>query len=718
MSEVKDKVADSVETVDRRAVAWGWVQQDMDEHIEAQESRRLLATLETVAHSVAEIAPQDRAMEVAAILYGYQQRAGSTFSEALSEQMGAEVMQLVSGCVEMTALQDSSAAGGVSHDIHHENLRKMLLAMAKDVRVVVIKLAEHLERMRTPGDLSREAQLNNAQLTRNILAPLANRLGMGVLKWQLEDIAFRVLDPETYQALSRQIELKREERERYIETSIEAIKSTLEREGVKGDVSGRTKHLYSIWKKMDRKQVGVEDLYDLNAVRILVDSVSDCYTALGVVHGLWNHIPKEFDDYIANPKGNNYRSIHTAVFGPQGRVLEVQIRTHEMHEAAELGVASHWRYKEGTRYDPGFERKIEWLRQLLEWKEELVEQEEISEQFKDEMADEHIYLLTPEGEVIELPEGGTALDFAYTIHSGLGHRTRGAKADGKIVPLNQPLLSGQRIEILTVKEGGPTRDWMNPNLGYLHTSRARYRVRQWFRRQDFDENVTAGRAMIERELVRAGSPELDLELLVKRYEQLDLDHLYAAVGQGDITSGQIAGGIQAIVMPKNVQQTEKRRSRKEVVEGAAEEGEVTICGVGNLMTAPANCCTPHHPDSIIGFITRSRGVTIHRQECPNALHLIETEPERVIEVSWGEGVQNRQQMTIEIEAYDRAGLLRDITLLLSEKSVNIDSIQTQTDKKRHIAMIQVVVELNSGEDIGRILDHLLRMKNVIRANRK
>ena len=702
---------------EKHALALEWIQRHLDEWSGAAERQQIWGAVEAVAERVEEIAPHDRDMVVAAMLYSYQQRVEASFDETLIEQMGADVMQLVEGSVEMTTLHVTLTAGEVQHEAHHENLRKMLLAMAKDVRVVVIKLAEHLERMRIPGDLSLEQQRSNAELTRNILAPLANRLGMGALKWQLEDLAFRALDPETYQTLSRQIELKRTQREQYIRESIESIEQVLQQEGISGEVSGRTKHLYSIWKKMDRKQVGVDDLYDLNAVRILVDSVTDCYTALGVVHGLWNHIPKEFDDYIANPKGNNYRSIHTAVFGPQGRVLEVQIRTHEMHEAAELGVASHWRYKEGGRYDPGFERKIEWLRQLLEWKEELVEQEEISEQFRDEMAEEHIYLLTPDGEVIELPEGGTALDFAYTIHTGLGHRTRGAKADGKIIPLNQPLQSGQRIEILTVKEGGPTRDWMNPNLGYLHTSRGRYRVRQWFRKQDFEENVVAGRAIVERELVRAGSPELDLGLLVTRYEQRDLEQLHAAVGQGDITSGQIAGGIQSIVAPLKPQ-PEKRRPRKEQNEAVQGGDDITICGVGNLMTATANCCNPHHPDPIIGFITRSRGVTIHQQECPNALHLIETEPERVIEVSWSGGTRDLQHAVIEIEAYDRAGLLRDITLLLSDESVNIDAIQTQTDKESHIATIEITVELNREQDVGRILDHLLRMSNVIRANRK
>ena len=710
------KAAMGVNRSPQAELAWRWISEHAAENVAAEEYPLLLASIEAVSSVIEQMAPQDHEMAAAAILYSYRQRVTLEFSDSLIEQMGDAVMQLVEGSIEMTALHSASAVGEVQSDLHHENLRKMLLAMAKDVRVVVIKLAEHLERMRTPLGLSREQQVINAELTRNILAPLANRLGMGALKWQLEDLTFRALDPETYQSLSRQIELKRDQREAYIEASVTAIEQALSASKLSGEVSGRTKHLYSIWKKMDRKQVGVESLYDLNAVRILVDSVADCYAALGLVHGLWNHIPKEFDDYIANPKGNNYRSIHTAVFGPQGQVLEVQIRTHEMHDAAEMGVASHWRYKEGTRYDPGFERKIEWLRQLLEWKEELSEQDAVSEQFRDEMAEEHIYILTPNGEVVELPEGGTALDFAYTIHTGLGHRTRGAKVDGKIIPLHQSLHSGQRVEILTVKEGGPTRDWMNPNLGYLHTSRARYRVRQWFRKQDFDENVAAGRTIVERELMRAGSPEVSTAQWLARYEQKDLEHFHAAVGQGDITSGQVAGAIQLITGVEK-RAVEKKRPRREALKSDASSGEVTICGVGNLMTSISSCCNPKYPDPIIGFITRSRGVTIHQQECSNALHLIETEPERVIEVSWSGGVDEMQHYHLEVEAYDRSGLLRDITLLLSDEAANIDSIQTQTDKQRHTAHITVSIELQKGKSIGRVLDQLLRMSNVISAVR-
>lgn len=694
-------------------IAWKWIEEQLSTSDENEAQRKALTAVE---QQVREIAPQDQEMIAAALLYSYLSWHEEAISEALKELLPATVIQLVQGTVEMTALHSASAGGASLSDSHHENLRKMLLAMAKDVRVVVIKLAEHLQRMQVPGELSREAQIANAELTRNILAPLANRLGMGALKWQLEDLTFRTLDPETYQNLSRQIELKRVERERYIETSIHEIEQALQATMLQGEVTGRTKHLYSIWKKMDRKQVGVDALYDLNAVRILVDSVADCYAALGIVHGLWNHIPKEFDDYIANPKGNNYRSIHTAVFGPEGRVLEIQIRTHEMHEAAELGVASHWRYKEGTRYDPGFERKIEWLRQLLEWKEELSEQEAVSEQFKDEMAEEHIYLLTPEGEVVELPEGGTALDFAYAIHTGLGNRTRGAKVDGKIVPLNQSLETGQRVEILTVKEGGPTRDWMNPNLGYLHTSRARYRVRQWFRKQDFEENAGAGRTIIERELVRASSPAVSHEQLMERYApQKSLDHFYAAVGQGDITSGQIAGAIQ-LILGHQRPEGEKKRPRKEAGGSSAAEGEITIYGVGDLMTSMASCCAPQAPSPIIGFITRSRGVSIHLQECPNALHLMETEPERVIEVSWGGVEIERDCYQIRVEAYDRSGLLRDITRLFSEEGANIDAIQTSTDKARHIAVMNLEIELEQEKSIGRVLDQLLRMPNIISAS--
>ncbi len=697
----------------------------MDDHSHRQLSEdireQVIEAASTVSLMVQEIAPQDSEMAAAAMLYTYHQRAALVVDPLLEEVVDSAVIRLIHGTVEMTTLHSHihqpHSRLDIKSESHHENLRKMLLAMAKDVRVVVIKLADHLDLMRNPVGITEQQQIENATLTRDILAPLANRLGMGALKWQLEDLAFRKLEPEAYQNLSRQIDQKRAERDSYIRFSIETIEQTLKKESLSGKVSGRTKHLYSIWKKMQRKQVEVDSLYDLHAVRILVDDISDCYAALGVVHGLWSHIPKEFDDYIANPKGNNYRSIHTAVHGPKGRVLEIQIRTHEMHNAAELGVAAHWRYKEGSRYDPGFEKKIHWLRQLLEWKDDISEQDGMVEQFREEMVDEHIYVLTPEGEVIELPEGGTALDFAYTIHSGLGHRTRGAKADGKIIPLNQSLQSGQRVEILTVKEGGPTRDWMNPNLGYLHTSRGRYRVRQWFRKQDFEENVIAGRGILEREMMRAGSPDLPMKKLVERYEQKGVESLYAAIGQGDITSGQIAGAIMVFTSLPGKKIKRNKHPHKGDDRDESSSSEISIRGVGKLMTTISNCCHPKSPDPIIGFITRGRGVTIHKHECPNALHLIETEPDRVIEVSWGGGEAEWREYRVEIEAYDRSGLLSDITTLFRNELANIDSINTSTNKNSHIAHIEMTVELKTGNDLGKILDHLLRMKNIISAVR-
>ena len=685
--------------------AWSWIESDGN--------RAAMDDASAVAKLVHEFAPQDHEMISAAMLYTYHQRAPLSLDHNLEEIFGEVVYRLIQGTVEMTALHSHLYNIEMQQESQHENLRKMLLAMAEDVRVVVIKLAEHLNLMSNSGSLSEEQQIENAMLTRNVLAPLANRLGMGAMKWQLEDLAFRKLEPDAYQRLSRQIDQKRVERDTYINHSITAIENALKNESIKGSVTGRTKHLYSIWKKMQRKSVEVDSLYDLHAVRILVDTVSDCYAALGVVHGLWSHISREFDDYIANPKGNNYRSIHTAVHGPQRRILEIQIRTHEMHDAAELGVAAHWRYKEGTRYDPGFEKKIHWLRQLLEWKDEVSEQEGMAEQFRDEMVEEHIYVLTPEGEVIELPEGGTALDFAYTIHSGLGHRTRGAKVDGKIVPLNHPLESGQRVEILTVKEGGPTRDWMNPNLGYLHTSRARYRVRQWFRKQDFEENVAAGRAILEREMVRAGQPDLAIKKLVERYEQKSPESLYGAIGQGDITCGQIAGAISSLTSVYS----KKRKVKKHSEPDAIDSNQISIRGVGKLMTSIANCCHPVDPDPVIGFITRGRGVTIHHQECPNALHLIETEPERVIEVSWGAVDAGESEYKIIIKAYDRSGLLSDITTLFRNEGGNIDSINTSTDRDNHTAHITLTVGLKSKDRFSKILDKLARVRNVISAVR-
>jgi len=636
--------------------------------------------------------------------------------EDLKREFGPSITALVDGVTKMKVIQEFQMERGSRHEqAQAESLRKMLLAMAEDVRVVFIKLADRLHNMRTLAHLPEDKQKRIARETMDIFAPLANRLGIWQMKWELEDLAFRYLDPETYRKLAETIAESRQDREDYIAQFVEQLSRELTSAQIQAEVSGRPKHIYSIWRKMQRKVKHYEQIYDVRAVRVLVENIRDCYASLGVVHTLWQHIQGEFDDYIATPKENHYRSIHTAVIGPQGKTVEVQIRTHEMHRESELGVASHWRYKEGRAGDKNYDSKIAWLRSLLEWKDELASASDFVDQFKSEVFSERVYVFTPKGNIADLPAGSTPLDFAYHIHTDVGHRCRGAKVNGQMVPLTHTLATGDRVEVLTVKVGGPSRDWLSPHLGYLHTSKARSRVNQWFREQNYDASVSAGRAVLEREFHRLGLGDIKFEKLASQFHFQKVDDFLEATGRGDIKPAQIMTALQEVTGQELHSERAAPVARAPGV--APKPTGVTIQGIGNLLSRMAKCCNPVPGDAIVGFITRGEGVTIHRRDCANALRHHDEHNERLIEVSWGAQAGAAYPVKIEVTAHDRGGLLRDITSLLANEKINVIGVSTFTDKNQ-IAHMIFTAEIPDIETLSRILSLLDQIPNVIQVRRK
>ncbi|HEY0666106.1 MAG TPA: bifunctional (p)ppGpp synthetase/guanosine-3',5'-bis(diphosphate) 3'-pyrophosphohydrolase [Gallionella sp.] len=560
------------------------------------------------------------------------------WQEKLEGDFGSNVQRLVVGISRMEQIRQFSEVRGMDERKdsaqHIESLRKMLLAMVDDIRVVFIKLAERTQTLRNLPGASPEMQTLIAQETRSIFAPLANRLGVWQLKWELEDLSVRYLDPELYKRVAKLLDERRIDRERYIADVIAQLEQALVRAGITGEVSGRPKHIYSIINKMKRKQIGFGDLYDVRAVRIMVEDVQNCYAALSVVHELWPPIAGEYDDYIANPKPNGYRSLHTAVTGPRQLALEVQIRTRDMHHDSELGVAAHWRYKENRKSDAGFDEKIAWLRQILAWKTELADSGSMQEQYRNELLRDRVYVFTPQGKVIDLPSGATPVDFAYALHTGLGHRTRGAKVDGGIVPLSYRLQNGQRVEILTTKLGGPSRDWLAPSLGFLQSASARAKVRAWFRSQNYDESVAQGRTQLDRELHRLGVTSINQEKLAQRLHYNSLDDLLAALGRSEITLHRIDVAVQQ-EQPTRVIEGVKPAAYKPVAP-RVQKADITVGGVNNLMTRLAKCCKPEPGDAIVGYVTRDRGITIHREDCPFMLRMTGPRPERKLTARWEE----------------------------------------------------------------------------------
>jgi GTP pyrophosphokinase len=604
-----------------------------------------------------------------------------------------------------------------------ETLRKMLLAVVSDPRLVLARLAEQLVGLRHAREASAEERERRAVEARAIFAPLANRLGVWQLKWELEDLAFRYLEPEEYRRIAAELNERRADRERYIEALCATLRVELEKAGLQAQVYGRPKHMYSIYRKMMRKHLAFEQLFDVRAVRVIVASIPDCYAALGVVHGLWPYIQGEFDDYIATPKDNFYRSIHTAVIGPQGKSVEVQIRTREMHEHAELGVAAHWTYKEGGAKDIQYQRKIEWVRRLLEPDESngASEAGDFLESVRTELFEDRVYALTPKGEVIDLPRGATPLDFAYTVHTSLGHRCRGAKVNGRIVPLTYALANGEIVEIITGKQEAPSRDWLAPEQGYLSSARNRSKVRAWFRKQDVGDNRTAGRAIAERELSRIGFKAEQFAGLVQELQTRDADHLYQLLGEGEITVTQL---LQAAARLPGYQPGETRRhgplarpTRASTRRIRPSGSPVEIEGVGDLPVTLARCCAPLRPQPIAGYVTIGRGVTIHRSDCPSLIRMRATRPDRVLNVEWSRSDGAHPSVELSVSAYDRHGLVRDITDVLAYERLGIEAMTTTTDRGSGTAHVLATVAINDLEQLTRVLKRLAAVPNVIHARR-
>jgi GTP pyrophosphokinase len=567
------------------------------------------------------------------------------WQERMTQDFGINVKVLVDGISRMEHIRQFSEVPNKGKKNKEEaaqqieSLRKMLLAMVEDIRVVLIKLAERTQTLRNLSGASVEQRKLIAQQTFGIFAPLANRLGVWQLKWELEDLSVRYLEPELYKKVAKLLDERRVDREQFIANVVSRLEQVLNKAGIPAEVTGRPKHIYSIINKMKRKHLDFSELYDVRAVRILidenkVDGIKGCYTALGLVHELWPPIESEFDDYIAHPKSNNYRSLHTAVIGPRGLALEVQIRTREMHQHSELGVAAHWRYKEGVKSNARFDEKIAWLRQILEWKEDLADKGDLQEQFKNELFHDRVYVLTPQGKVIDLPKRATPVEFAYTLHTDLGHRTRGAKVDGNIVPLNYKLQNGQRVEILTAKLGGPSRDWINPSLGFLQSPRIRAKVRAWFKSRNLDENIAQGRTQLDRELHRLGVTAINQEKLAQRLHFNKLEDFLAAIGRNEVTPRRIAVAIQE-ELPTKVIEIAKPTVFKPAAQPAANT-DITVGGVNNLVTRIAKCCNPTQGDAIVGYVTRDRGITIHREDCAFMLKMIESRKDRKLSAQWDE----------------------------------------------------------------------------------
>jgi GTP pyrophosphokinase len=596
-------------------------------------------------------------------------------------------------------------------------LRRMLLAVVTDPRLVLVRLAEQLRRMRRARDLEEAPRLHLAWETREIYAPLANRLGIWQLKWELEDLAFRYLEPAEYRRIAGWLNESRVDREIYIETVIAEIAAELERAGIVAEIVGRPKHIYSIWKKMHRKNLAFDQVHDVRAVRIVTGSVVDCYAALGIVHGRWHYIPGEFDDYIATPKDNLYRSLHTAVLGPAAVPVEVQIRTREMHDHAELGVAAHWRYKEGAARDAAYDRKIEWLRDLLAPASEGESDSDFLSRVRADLFDDRVYALTPKGEVVDLPSGATPIDFAYHVHTELGHRCRGARVNGRIVPLNHHLSNGEVVEIIGGKKSQPSRDWLIEREGFLASPRSRAKVRAWFKRRDQGENRRDGRELFERELARLGAEHTLTSDLIGEFGLPNADALHLALGAGDLSLAQVAGAIERRLRGKSAMAPPSQLppigpSRRD------STAAVQVEGVGDLMSTHARCCNPVPPEAITGYVTVGRGITLHRAGCRNLARLAVRAPERLLQVDWGKPGTRRYPVDIVVHAMDRRGLLRDITTLVAEERINIERLASQGDPAQGSADLTLRVSVSGLEDLSRLLSRLSALPGVISARRR
>jgi GTP pyrophosphokinase len=662
----------------------------------------------------------DADTRLAALLFAVHQFYPDA-NERIEREFTADVAGLVGGLHRLNGLRLLAPTPASSmRDVRTqpEVLRKMLLAMVEDIRVVLLRLASRTQTLRYYTEHPGPERDDTAQESLDIYAPLANRLGVWEIKWELEDLSFRFLNPDIYRQIARQIDEKRSERERFIAETVALLKKECEAAGIQAEIYGRPKHIYSIWKKMRAKQVPLEEIYDLRALRVIVDQVPDCYTVLGFVHQLWPPVAKEFDDYITNPKGNLYQSLHTAVIAADKRPLEVQIRTWEMHEHAELGVAAHWRYKEGVRgtaKQDSYGDKVALLRELLSWRDEIADASNWIEQFKRAALDDTIYVITPQGRVIDLPRGATPIDFAYSVHTQVGHRCRGAKADGILVALNKPLVSGQTVEIVVTKQGGPSRDWLNPQLGYIRTSRARHKVKQYFTTLDETQTIVEGRAFVQRELQREGATQTNFNDLAAQLGYASDDAMFLAAGRNELGQKTIHLALQG---PEATRELAPEFVPRKSKAGGKNDG-VLIVGMDKLLTQLGRCCKPAPPDLIHGYITRGKGISIHRTKCPNFAGMARLNPERVIAAGWGDGAQESKgaayPVDIAVECADRTGLLRDITEILSRESINVTAANTISRQGK--AYMNFTMEVVSVPQLQHALKLIEEIPSVLRTRR-
>lgn len=635
--------------------------------------------------------------------------------ESVQAQFGAGVARLIEGVLRMASVSELQNLGresvlGRSADKQIENLRKMLVAIIDDVRVALVKIAERTCVIRAAKDYPEDKRRRVAQEVMSVYAPLAHRLGIGHLKWELEDLAFRYLEPEAYKHIARLLDERRLQRQDFIELANETLQAALQQAGVNAEISGRAKHIYSIWRKMRNKGIGFSQVYDIRALRVLVPTVQDCYTSLGIVHGLWRNIPNEFDDYIARPKENGYRSLHTAVIGPEGKVMEVQIRTFDMHTEAEFGVCAHWQYKgsdKSAEPSDSYAAKIEWLRQVLSWHEETGGSLELVQELKSDIVQDRIYVFTPEGHVIDLPAGATVLDFAYHVHTGVGHRCRGSRVNGKVVPLYHVLSTGDQVEIITGKREAPSRDWLTSSLEYLHTQRAKSRVQHWFRQQAKDENIESGRAIVDRAFQRLALANFDFDALVQTLGFVDMDALYEAVGTGELAVSSL--------LTAAMQHLDEAAQQPARVAAELLSDQILGAEVGGALCL-GTCCNPQEGELIIGVVEGDQVVTVHSQSCELVLQLQLDFPEQIIALSWG---ARRQTFPVEVQvrAYERRGLLRDFCALLDQEQANVQRLNTATDPQTNLVEMELVVEVEDFQQLSRLLEAINQIPNVYQAKR-
>ncbi len=650
----------------------------------------------------------------AALLHDVVEDSGIPLAE-IRRDFGDEIANQVDGVTKLTQLPHVSRAGETSapddetewrRALDVETLRKIFLAMGDDVRVVLIKLADRLHNMRTLGHLEPERRKRIAQETLEIFAPLANRLGMWQMKWELEDLAFRHVNPAMYKEIAGKLEERRAARESTMASIVTRLKGLLEQSGIQAEITGRPKHIYSIYRKIQRKGVPFESLHDIRGVRIIVPDLSSCYVTLGVIHNQWSPLPGDFDDYIASPKDNFYQSLHTAVVYDDGKTLEVQIRTPEMHQSAELGIAAHWRYKEGSKRDESFERRILWLRSLMDWRSEVQDAAEFVDALKSDVFEDRVYAFTPKGDVIDLPAGSTPIDFAYHVHTEIGHHCRGARVNGKLVALDYRLHTGDQVGIVTTRSGGPSRDWLNTDLGLVRSQRASAKIRQYFKRQDQEQRSAAGREAVERELRRLGVEDVTIESLAKEFGFPAINDFLAAVGSGDISSARV---VTKILQGENAALDEMPVLS---VPSQLTTEQVNVTGLRGMLTTMARCCKPVPGDQIVGYVTRGRGATIHRTDCSNILRV--GDKERLVRVSWGYAART-YPVAVRVSAYDREGLLRDVSTVVGEEHINMNSVVSTL--KAHQATIDLILEVVDLGQLSRVLNRIEALPNVVEARR-